>query len=153
MTGEQPSPATEEPAPTPLTPAMQRYLLAIVSVRRASPVTAGAIARELDVAMPTVSEMRRRLLAAGLLERGRYGEGWRLSPRGQRELAAIRRRQSIVERFLHAGLGMDAAQAAEEAAQLSPHVSAQVEDLLRDVVWERSRPCREGTVSGLGASE
>lgn len=128
-----------------LSPAMQRYLLAILSVaHHDATVTATGVARVLECSTPTSFEMLRRLERGGLIEpdRSRRG-GWRLTPEGQREIAALRRRQSVLERFLRTTLALDAREAAEEAARLGPSVSSRLEARLRDAVWPTTRPCRE----------
>jgi len=127
-----------------LSPTMQRYLMAIVAAQRDAVVTATGVARALGCSTPTSLEMLRRLEANGLLvaEGVRRG-GWRLTPEGQREIAALRRRQSVLERFLRTELGFDVEEAAEEAERLGPSVSARLESRLRDTVWPATRPCRE----------
>ncbi len=133
-----------------LTPAMQRYLMAIVDVRRDASVTTGEIARELGCSPPSVSEMLHRLEEAGHLVRHgalRRG-GWRLTTRGWSQVAAIRRRQSVLELFLRSCLRMDAAEAVHEAAQLGPSVSRALERRLCDAVWPVGRPC--GATAGTG---
>lgn len=135
------------PAPQPqadLSPAMQRYLMAIVAAQRGAAVTPTAVARAVGCSVPTSLEMLRRLQKNGLLASHSKGRtSWRLTALGQREVAAIRRRQSVVERFLRTALEMDAATAAEEAALIGPSVSLTLESRLRDATWPSARPCRD----------
>ncbi len=141
--GEIGARALETSSP-PLTPASQRYLLAIFAAKRDAAVTTTLVARELDLSLPTASEMLQRLAKQGLV--GRAGASrstaWHLTSDGQRHVAALRRRQAIVERFLHVVVGLDAAEAAEEAERLGAAVSPNLENRLRDAVWPAERPCR-----------
>jgi Mn-dependent DtxR family transcriptional regulator len=125
-----------------LSPATQRYLMAVFAAQRDAPVTTTLVARELDLSLPTASEMLRRLGDAGLLARAGVKSGWQLTARGQRHVAILRRRQAVLERFLQTVLGMDATEAAQDAARLGPAVSLNLENRLRDTVWPAERPCR-----------
>lgn len=129
-----------------LSPAMQRCLMAIVAARREAAITATEVARELGCSTPTSLEMLRRLGAAGLLERDPRRRGnWQLTAHGRHDVAALRRRQNVLERFLRTTLHLDAEEAAREAELLGPSVSSLLESRLRDAVWPSTRPCREPT--------
>ena len=126
-----------------VSPGMQRYLMVIAGAQRDGAVTPSAVARALACSAPSALEMLRRLQTAGMLAApGKTPGGWRLTGPGHREVAAIRRRQSVVEQFLRDNVGMDAAEAAREAALLGPAVSSNLESRLRDVMWPSTRPCR-----------
>lgn len=123
---------------------MQRYLMAIVAAQRDATVTTTGVARALGCSTPTSLEMLRRLERNGLLvSEGSPRRGWKLTAEGQREVAALRRRQSVLEWFLRSTLGLDADEAAQEAERLGPSVSTRLESRLRDTVWPAMRPCRE----------
>ena len=123
---------------------LERYLMAAVATQqRDTIVTSSAVAATLECSKPTSSEMLRRLERAGHLTRddSRHA-GWQLTAAGRREVAVLRRRQNVVERYLHEVLGLEAGDAARDAARLGPSVSATVEGRFRDALWPASRPCR-----------
>ncbi len=126
-----------------VSPAMQSYLMVIAGAQRDGTVTPSAVARALACSAPSALEMLRRLATAGMLiAPGRNPGGWRLTSLGHREVAAIRRRHSVLEQFLRISVGMDGPEAAREAALLGPAVSSNLESRLRDVMWPSTRPCR-----------
>jgi Mn-dependent DtxR family transcriptional regulator len=127
-----------------LSPATQRYLLAAAEVlKRDGAISPTAIARLLQISTPSSHEKLRGLMKAGYLTPDAAHRGsWILTLEGQREVAALRRRHSIVERYLRTALGLDADGAAEEAARIGPSVSPTVERRLHDAVWPPMPPCR-----------
>jgi Mn-dependent DtxR family transcriptional regulator len=127
-----------------LSPSMQRYLLACAgTLRRDGAVTTSGVARAMHIAPPTSLEMLRRLQGAGFITRaGTRRGGWLLTADGQREIAALRRRQSLLERWLRMTLGVEHDEAAREASKLAPAVSPELETRLRDAVWPTAPPCR-----------
>jgi Mn-dependent DtxR family transcriptional regulator len=130
-----------------LSPSMQRYLLACSgTLRRDGAVTTSGVARAMHIAPPTSLEMLRRLQEAGFITRAatRRG-GWLLTVEGQREIAALRRRQSLLERWLRMTLGLEHDEASREAGKLAPSVSPELETRLRDAVWPTAPPCRVPT--------
>ena len=78
-------PSTERPSPVPrtaLTPSVEGYLSAIYALAHdGEPVGTQAIASELGIAAPSVTEMLRRLDAHGLVEY-RRGSGASLTRSG-----------------------------------------------------------------------
>ncbi len=124
-----------------LTPAMQRYLAVVAAAPRRCATTTG-VAEELGCSAASASQMLHRLREAELVTAGSSRQGWRLTPRGHRQMATIRRRRAVLERYLRVELGMDVEEASREAARLAPMISVGLEVRLRDAVWPARRPCR-----------
>lgn len=109
-------------------------------------VAAAAVARALELSAPTVHEMLRRLARDGYIERAAQ-RGWQLTLIGRHEAAAIRRRRSVVERFLRTQTTIPNDEIAEEADHLLAAISPKLEQHLRLASWPGERPCE---VSPLG---
>ena len=108
------------------------YLTAIEQVRRESGkdrASTGAIARLTGVATGTASSVLRELAAEGLVDLVRY-EGATLTPAGLRRVATIQRRLRLIELFLNQSLGVEVADAADEAWLLEPCVSVRLATLI-----------------------
>jgi DtxR family Mn-dependent transcriptional regulator len=103
-------------------------------------VAAAAVARSLDLSAPTVHEMLRRLARDGYIERAAQ-RGWQLTAAGRHEAAAVRRRRSVVERFLRTQTTIPSEDIAEEADHLLAAISPKLEQHLRLASWEGERPC------------
>jgi Mn-dependent DtxR family transcriptional regulator len=103
-----------------LTAGEARYLLALRDLdQEGEPPSQAVLARALEVAQPTALEMVRRLRALGLIE----DDSLALTGNGTSAalVLASRRRAALV--LAHDVLGMDGAQAAEEAGRLAANVS------------------------------
>ncbi|MDO8210875.1 metal-dependent transcriptional regulator [Conexibacter sp. CPCC 206217] len=103
-------------------------------------VAAAAVARSLDLSAPTVHEMLRRLSRDGYIERA-AARGWQLTATGRHEAAAVRRRRSVVERFLRTQTTIPSEEIAEEADHLLAAISPKLEQHLRLASWTGERPC------------
>jgi DtxR family Mn-dependent transcriptional regulator len=108
-------------------------------------VAAAAVARALDLSAPTVHEMLRRLARDGYIERAAQ-RGWQLTAAGRREAAAMRRRRSVVERFLRTQTTIPSEEIVDEADHLLAAISPKLEQHLRLASWTGERPCDTGPV-------
>ncbi|HEY4279966.1 MAG TPA: metal-dependent transcriptional regulator [Conexibacter sp.] len=108
-------------------------------------VAGAAVARALELSAPTVHEMLRRLERDGYIERA-AARGWQLTATGRREAAAMRRRRSVVERFLRTQTTIPPEEIADEADQLLAAISPKLEQHLRLAGWEGDRPCDSSPV-------
>lgn len=110
-----------------LTERFEEYLEAIFKLLHdAAPVTVGQIAESLGVSPASVSEMVRRLRAAGLVEEDR-GDGVTLTRRGRAEGARLVRRHRLSERFLVDVLEMPWDAVHDEACKLEHALGPEVE--------------------------
>ena len=103
-------------------------------------VAAAAVARALELSAPTVHEMLRRLARDGYIERAAQ-RGWTLTAQGRHEAAAMRRRRSVVERFLRTQTTIPAEEIAEEADHLLAAISPKLEQHLRLAGWTGEFAC------------
>jgi len=108
-------------------------------------VAAAAVARALELSAPTVHEMLRRLARDGYIERA-AGRGWTLTATGRHEAAAMRRRRSVVERFLRTQTTIPAEEIAEEADHLLAAISPKLEQHLRLAGWTGDFACETSPV-------
>src|SRR5438552_1040335 len=105
-------------------------------------VRSARLADWLGVSRPTVTVALRRMVRDGMVRLNGRKE-IELTPRGEREAAAIVRRHRVMERWLTDVLGLDWVAADEEAARLEHAVSEVVEERL----WEalgRPQACPHG---------
>ena len=94
-----------------------------------------AIASELGIAAPSVTEMLRRLDAHGLVEY-RRGSGARLTRSGVLVARRQERRRAVIERFITTTIGLPADEAAEEARTLEHHLSDRLVARIGELVGE-----------------
>lgn len=129
---------TEQTSPSR---AEARYLETIASLGGdRHTVAAAAVARALELSAPTVHEMLRRLARDGYIERAAQ-RGWQLTATGRHEAASMRRRRSVVERFLRTQTTIPNEEIAEEADHLLAAISPKLEQHLRLASWTGERPC------------
>jgi DtxR family Mn-dependent transcriptional regulator len=136
MTEQTPSPSRAE----------ARYLETIAQLGgdRGS-VAAAAVARALELSGPTVHEMLHRLARDGYIERAAR-RGWQLTASGRHEAAAMRRRRSVLERFLRTQTTIPSDDIADEADHLLAAISPKLEQHLRLASWTGERPCEASPV-------
>ena len=128
-----------------LSQSTEEYLEAVFKLGRdGTPVTVGQIAEALGVSPPSVSEMVRRLRAAGLVAEDRRS-GVRLTAAGRAEGARLVRRHRLSERFLVDVLDMPWDAVHEEACKLEHALSPEVEARLAAQLGN-PRTCPHGQV-------
>ena len=115
--------AAESQRKTTVSSTVEDYLKVVLKIedmkQRAS---TSRVARQLDVADATVTDMLRKLKKAGLLEYKPY-YGAALTAKGRRMALRILRRHRLLELFLHQVLGYGWEQVHEEAERLEHAVS------------------------------
>src|SRR4029078_3642924 len=141
-------PSTERPSPVPrtaLTPSVEGYLSAIYALADGdAAVGTQAIAAELVIAAPSVTEMLRRLDAHGLVEY-RRGSGARLTRSGVLVARRQERRRAVIESFITTTIGLPPEEAAEEARTLEHHLSDRMVARIGEIVGEApGARCRRG---------
>lgn len=105
----------------------EEYLEAMFKLSRTPEgITVGRLASELGVAPSSVSQMMRRLVAAGLASRDIDGHVT-LTRRGRREGAVLVRRHRLSERFLVDVLALPWDKVHEEACRMEHALSPEVE--------------------------
>lgn len=114
-----------------ISPAIQDYIKACYRLERDTnaPVPIGKLAQALNVAPPSVTNMVKRLTSLRLVRRdneGRIG----LTPQGMSVALEVVRHHRLLETFLINELGMDWAEAHEEAEVLEHYISERLESLL-----------------------
>ena len=116
------------------TTSTQNYLKAVRELRSINErVTTGALARRVNVASASATNMLKRLAAVGFLDY-RPHRGVTLTELGEREAAAVLHRHEIVERYLVAILGFAGAQAHAEAEKLEHAVSMDLVRRMSDAI-------------------
>jgi DtxR family Mn-dependent transcriptional regulator len=112
---------------TAVSPAMQDYLKAVYYLRDASGgTTVQALASELGVSSPSVTNMVKRLAGMGLIEHTPY-QGIALSEDGERAAAEVTRHHRLLEQFLVETLGYGWDEVHAEAERLEHHISEAME--------------------------
>ncbi|MBN1689488.1 MAG: FeoA domain-containing protein [Dehalococcoidia bacterium] len=100
------------------------------------PVTTSALASDLGVSQPAVTDMLRTLVSRGLVDY-RANKGATLTKTGEERALAVIRRHRLWERFLTDVLGMQWDKVHEEACRLehatSPDIEKGLSELLGDV--------------------
>jgi DtxR family Mn-dependent transcriptional regulator len=106
-----------------ITSTVEDYLKALLRIEESQDrVSTSDVARTLDVADSSVTDMLRKLHKAGLLEHRPY-YGATLTEKGRKAALKILRRHRLVELFLHDVLGYGWEQVHEEAEKLEHVVS------------------------------
>ena len=147
--------SSETPAPRRRTTSAsaEDYLAAIYALGNGGGVVIAArLAREVGVSAPAVSEAIGRLSRAGYVQVDR-GKRLQLTIAGRDVAAAVIRRRRLVERWLTHALGLDAAEAREEAHRLEHVFSSRVERRLARIIRRAVKRCRAscGCKSRLGS--
>ena len=113
-----------------LTRSREDYLKALFALDGGSrAVTVTQVARRLHVSLPSATNMLARLARETLVTRAARGEA-RLTPLGQRRALETLRRHRVLETFLVRALGLDWAEAHEDAEVLEHAVSDRVLDAM-----------------------
>ena len=108
----------------PSTPATEDYLKTIYSHTewQTEPITPSNLAMRLGVAPSSVTEMVKKLAAAGLLTHVPYGP-LTLTPAGRLQATAVVRRHRLIETWLVSEMGYDWDEVHEEAEVLEHAIS------------------------------
>ena len=115
------------PRETIVSPAMQDYLKAVYYLRDDSGgTTVQALASELGVSSPSVTNMIKRLAGLDLIRHTPY-QGIALSAAGERAAAEVTRHHRLLEQFLVETLGYRWDEVHAEAERLEHHISEEME--------------------------
>lgn len=119
-------------ADTPVSANIEEYLEWIYRLsREQDEVTTSDVARSLKVSPASVTGMLKRLSERELIVHEKY-HGITLTPEGRDVALAIIRRHGLLERLLVDVLGLPWHLVDEEAGRLEHHITAEVEERLRD---------------------
>ena len=148
-------PETQEQSACPLSPTTEDYLKAIYKLGREEPVSTKALAGELEVAAPSVTEMVKRLAERGLVHREPY-KGASLTDTGEKIALEVLRHHRLLELYLKEVMGHSWDELHEEAERLEHHISEAFEDKLDELLDYPTRdphghpiPTREGDIEDL----
>ncbi|HET9488746.1 MAG TPA: metal-dependent transcriptional regulator [Methylomirabilota bacterium] len=112
------------------TASVQDYLAAIYDLGASSgPVIGARLAKHLGISAPAVFEAIQRLTRGGYVRVGR-GKAVSLTPKGREIAEVMARRHRLLERWLTDTLGLNWADAHEEAHRLEHAISPRVEERL-----------------------
>lgn len=144
---------TTAPRETAVSPAMQDYLKAVYFLRdETGATTVQALAGELGVSSPSVTNMVKRLAGLGLIRHTPY-QGIALSEDGERAAAEVTRHHRLLEQFLVETLGYGWDEVHVEAEQLEHHISEEMEARIAARLGHPARdphgdpiPAADGTV-------
>jgi len=121
-------PPKDNPPDTLRTKAVEDFLKAVYLLQRqGDAVSTSALAGELKIQSPSVTEMAKKLAEHGLLEYERY-RGLRLTETGQQIALEVIRRHRLLEMYLVDALGYSWDQVHEEAERLEHVISRQFVD-------------------------
>ncbi len=136
---------------------VEEYLEAISKRQQTeAPVTTSSLAADLQVSLPAVTDMMRRLSAMGLIDY-EPNRGAVLTAEGRRIAVTTIRRHRLWERFLTDILGLKWDRVHDEACRLEHATSAETEDRLASLIGEADTcphghpiPDRDGNVADRG---
>ncbi|MFL5781256.1 MAG: metal-dependent transcriptional regulator [Thermoleophilaceae bacterium] len=132
------------------TPAEDEYLQTIFWLEEAGlPITGANVARALQVAPPTVSEMVGRLEADGYITRD-TDRSLVFTEDGREHAAGVVRRHRLIERFLTDVLGIPWDEVHEEAERLEHAMSPVLEERMLAAIGD-ARTCPHGHPIAAGA--
>lgn len=124
-------------AESAVTEQMQEYLETIYRLEEDSEAaTTGAIARELGVAPPSVTDMLQKLEREGLVVYAPY-KGATLTPKGRAEGRRILGRHRIMQAFLQEVCDMEHRSAHEAACDMEHWIPKELHEWMRGYLEER----------------
>jgi DtxR family Mn-dependent transcriptional regulator len=137
-----------------VTHAMEDYLKAVYRIlERGIPATTQALAEELGITGPSVTNMVKRLHAMRLLTHTRY-QGVELTPAGEKIALEVIRHHRLLELYLLETLGYGWDEVHDEAEKLEHHVSDDLEARMDSALGFPTRdphgdpiPAADGSVS------
>lgn len=107
-----------------ISPAMEDYLETIFLIcAKDGAARVSDIARYLDIAAPSVTEVIHKLVKSGLVNQEKYGPVT-LTDKGRRYASKILQKHKIIKSFLEDVLGVDPETAEEDACRVEHAVSA-----------------------------
>lgn len=113
---------------------MEDYLKAIYRLQQGEErVTTLALAGELQLSGPSVTNMVKRLAELGLVEHSRY-YGVRLTDAGARVALEVIRHHRLLELYLAEAMGFDWDKVHDEAERLEHHVSSEFESRMDELL-------------------
>jgi DtxR family Mn-dependent transcriptional regulator len=116
------------------TASVQDYLAAIYDLGGSGkPVIGARLAKHMSVSAPTVTEAVQRLTRGGYVKVG-GGKALTLTPKGRSIAEVMARRHRLLERWLTDTLGLNWADAHEEAHRLEHAISPRVEERLAELL-------------------
>jgi len=115
--------------------AMEDYLKAIYRLQQGDDerVTTLALAAELQLSGPSVTNMVKRLAELGLVEHNRY-YGVRLTDTGTRVALEVIRHHRLLELYLAEAMGFEWDKVHDEAERLEHHVSSEFESRMDELL-------------------
>ncbi len=117
-----------------ISPAMEDYLKAIYRLQQGDDrVTTLALAAELGLSSPSVTNMVKRLAELSLVEHSRY-YGVRLTDAGTKIALEVIRHHRLLELYLADAMGYDWDKVHEEAERLEHHVSREFESRMDELL-------------------
>jgi DtxR family Mn-dependent transcriptional regulator len=139
-----------------ITHAMEDYLKGIYRLRQETgSVSTQALAEELGISGPSVTNMVKRLNELRLVEHTPY-HGVRLTPAGERIALEVLRHHRLLELYLAETLGYPWDQVHDEAERLEHHLSEELEERMDTALGHPTRdphgdpiPSREGTIAAV----
>jgi DtxR family Mn-dependent transcriptional regulator len=140
-------------------PAVEDYVKAIYELAEAAGpggrVAPSAVGGALQVSLPAVTKMVRRLVELRLVDYGR-SEGIALTPSGRKVALEILRHHRLLEVYLKEALGYSWDQVDEEAEKLEHHISEEFEDRIDRMLGHPKRdphgspiPTKEGVIDDV----
>jgi DtxR family transcriptional regulator, Mn-dependent transcriptional regulator len=113
--------------------AVQNFLKAVYSLQQASNerISTNALAEVLNVKAPSITDMARRMVDAGLVDYQRY-KGVRLTETGEQIALKVIRRHRLIELYLVQELGYALHEVHDEAEKLEHAVSDRFIEALAD---------------------
>lgn len=126
-----------------MTPNKEDYLKTIYEIgQEADKITNKEIAQQMTVSPPAVTEMTKRMIAEGLIEKNPQ-KGYHITPQGQELVADLYRKHRLIETFLIRSLHYSLDQVHEEAEVLEHTVSTHFIDQL-EILLDYPKYCPHG---------
>lgn len=147
------------PSEAQLSPATEDYLKALYKLEKDGSVSTKALAGELGVAAPSVTQMVKRLADQGLVQREPY-KGASLTKKGTTVALEVLRHHRLLELYLKEVLDYSWEELHAEAERLEHHISETFEDKLDEMLGFPTRdphghpiPTREDDVEALATDQ
>lgn len=120
-----PTPRKPQPPAEPASEAVENFLKAVYTLQNGGErVSTNALAEQLGVKAPSITDMARRMVETGMIDYQKY-HGVRLTTLGRITALAVIRRHRLIELFLVQELGYSLREVHHEAERLEHVVSDQ----------------------------